>query len=327
MESPVDNWKHELWGLGLPSLGAANRTLGELWFCLFLTVLSVGSNGGSALRTFFENATRVSEGARMYTVLNEVDQPAPSHSHLFLAEVVVYDSLGTPPKMTVLQSSSAGSLIEELSSGTHRLVCEMGGSFPYAVIREIMENLIHADFRNVVVSILESGRVLRVADQGPGISNKAHALLPGFTTASSDMKAVIRGVGSGLPLVSDYLTRSGGNFSIEDNLGTGTVLTLEAALPSGTPTNSADGVLTPQVTEIQNHDNNLTPRQKKVLALAFEYGEVGPTLLSKELSVGLSTAFRDLEHLTMVGLIEQNDVGRRTLTRAGVNCVNQLFSE
>lgn len=302
----------------------------NLWVVLILIVTSsviVGPYGGSALRTFFESATSVSEGACMYTVLNEISQSAPSPNHRFLAEVVVYDSLRTPPRVTLVQSSSAGSLIEELSNNTHRLISELGGAFPYAVIREIMENLIHADFRNVVVSILDSGRVLRVADQGPGISNKTHALLPGFTTASADMKAIIRGVGSGLPLVSDYLTRNGGSFTIEDNLGAGTVLTLEATIPPGAPTNPADEIPSLPPTEVLHLGAELTSRHKKVLALAFEYGEVGPTLLSKELSVGLSTAFRDLEHLTIMGLIEQNGIGRRTLTRAGVACVNQLFSE
>jgi len=152
-------------------------------------------------------------------------------------------------------------------------------------------------------------------------------LLPGFTTASAEMKSLIRGVGSGLPLVNNYLSRNGGCFSIEDNLGTGTVLTVEAGPVPEKERGSIDGVLSHPGVETSDVDPELTPRHKKVLALAFECSEVGPTLLARELSVGLSTAFRDLEYLTSVGLIEQNSSGRRVLTRHGVDCVNQLFSE
>lgn len=285
-------------------------------------------SGGSALRTFFENATRVSEDACLYTAL---DAEGPRDSALpssFLAEIVVYDSLDSAPRMFVLQSPSAGSLIDELSNSTHRLIGEQGGSLPYVIIREIMENLIHANFRNIVVSILESGRVLRVADQGPGISNRNSALLPGFTTASSEMKRFIRGVGSGLPLVAEVLSRSGGCLSIEDNLGAGTVLTIEAHPPTGVGKGPVDEPISNLSTVgSEDADSDLTPRCKKILALAFECGEVGPTLLSKELSIGLSTAFRDLEHLTSIDLIEQTNSGRRKLTPKGTTCVKQLFSE
>lgn len=280
------------------------------------------------MRTFFENATRVSEDACLYAVLDVAGGQESALGSLFLAEVVVYDSLAAAPRTTVVQSTSASSLIDELSNSTHRLISELGGSLPYIIIREIMENLIHADFRNVVVSILESGRILRVSDQGPGISNRNHALLPGFTTASSEMKRFIRGVGSGLPLVVEILSRNGGGLSIEDNLGVGTVLTVEAHPPTTSEQGPVAGPPSRSTTpESGSAESDLTPRCKKILALAFEYGEVGPTLLSKELSIGLSTAFRDLEHLTLIGLIEQIDSGRRALTQQGVDCVTQLFSE
>ena len=40
------------------------------------------------------------------------------------------------------------------------------------------------------------------------------------------MKDVIRGVGSGLPIVRDFLSVTGGSLSIEDNLGGGSVVTV-----------------------------------------------------------------------------------------------------
>ena len=55
---------------------------------------------------------------------------------------------------------------------------------------------------------------------------KDKAQLPGFTSAIEPMKHYIRGVGSGLPIVKEYLDFSHGTISIEDNLGTGAVVTI-----------------------------------------------------------------------------------------------------
>jgi len=104
--------------------------------------------------------------------------------------------------------------IEALASTVHQLCRAEGGSIPYTVIREVAENFIHAEFAEPVVSILDAGGTIRFADQGPGISDKDRALLPGFTTASGDMKHYIRGVGSGLPIVREYLIHSGGSLAI-----------------------------------------------------------------------------------------------------------------
>ena len=62
---------------------------------------------------------------------------------------------------------------------------------PYTVINELIENLIHAFFRDVVVTILDGGRVIRISDHGPGIPDKDRAFLPGFTTATADQRRFI----------------------------------------------------------------------------------------------------------------------------------------
>ena len=118
--------------------------------------------------------------------------------------------------------------IEEFAARIYSLAREAGGSIPYTVVREIAENLVHADFREPVASILDDGRTIRFSDQGPGISDKERALLPGFTTASGEAKQYIRGVGSGLPIVQDYVRFNGGSLLIEDNLGSGTVVTIRS---------------------------------------------------------------------------------------------------
>lgn len=237
------------------------------------------------------------------------------------ALVAVYDALTAPPRVERVSGDSARDLIENLTTRAYQVSHEAGGQIPYTVIREIVENFIHAGFDEVVVSVLDGGQTLRFADQGPGIPDKTRVFLPGFTTASSDMKHVIKGVGSGLPVARECLTFSGGTIEIDDNLGAGTVVTLRMTSPV-------------QPAEVEPESGRATEpyeppelslRQKQVLSLAMELGSLGPTVVARELGVGLSTAFRDLEQLTGHGLITADNAGKRVLTDQGVQCLDALF--
>lgn len=235
------------------------------------------------------------------------------------ALVAVYDALTAPPRVEQLESASAGDLIEALSARVYHLSREAGGQAPFVVIREIVENFIHAGFDEVVVSVLDCGRTLRFADQGPGIRDKERVFLPGFTTATREMKRVIKGVGSGLPVARECLTFSGGTIEIDDNLGSGTVVTLRMSVPA--PPVIAEA----EVIRDDYEPPALSLRQKQVLSLSMELGSLGPTVVARELSVGLSTAYRDLEHLTQHGLITADEAGKRVLTEQGVRCLDALL--
>ncbi len=67
----------------------------------------------------------------------------------------------------------------------------------------------------------------------------------------------------------------------------------------------------------------LTTRQTQVLALVLESGSAGPSLVAKELSVGLSTAYRDLAFLEELNLIEAEG-GKRTVTEQGLTFLDEL---
>jgi anti-sigma regulatory factor (Ser/Thr protein kinase) len=241
------------------------------------------------------------------------DSPPP-------ALVAVYDSLTSTPRVERVEASSARELIETLAARTYHLSHEAGGQVPFTVIREVVENFIHAGFDEVVVSILDGGSTIRFADQGPGIPDKERAFLPGFSTATGAMKSVIKGVGSGLPVARECLAFSGGTIEIEDNLRRGTVVTIRLA-PAAPPRSAAPAAPSREEVVIPP----LTVRQKQVLSLALELGSVGPTVVSRELGVGLSTAYRDLEHLAGYGLITSDDAGKRVLTDAGIACLDALF--
>lgn len=266
------------------------------------------------------------------------------YSHIGVrARVAVYESPGAAPRVEDIEPAPVGEFIESFTTRVYELAREQGGSVPYTAIREVTENFIHANFAEPVVSILEDGMTIRFADQGPGISDKDRAVMPGYTTAHGEMKHFIRGVGSGLPIVRDYLSISGGSLLIEDNLGGGSVVTLYARGSSQGTGHSAlshSREVQPPTLIAEKHevggyqgslDNptmsrpHLSTRQKQVLALVMESGAAGPSLVAKELGCGVSTAYRDLASLEDLGLI-CSDGGKRTLTEQGLGCFDHLVT-
>lgn len=261
-----------------------------------------------------------------------------SDHSLARARIAVYESPGAAPRVEEVEPATTGEYIEKLTTAIHRLSREQGSDIPYTVLREVTENFIHAHFAEPVVSILDQGRTVRFADQGPGIPDKENAVQPGFTTAAGEMKRFIRGVGSGLPLVRDYLSLSGGSLIIEDNLGVGSVVTIHSRpIDRAAPQTHSDSR---EPLFSSNHEPTrpqqslsiteepvprLPTRQQQVLALVMETGLVGPSMVAKELGVGVSTAYRDLASLEEAALIEA-DGGKRTLTEAGLRYIHEFMA-
>lgn len=251
--------------------------------------------------------------------------PAPVPSHTLTlsgtdagARIAVYDSLAAAPRVEDVTGIDLADAIERLASRTYHLAREQGGEVPYTLIREIVENLVHAGFSEVIVTIMDNGNTVRFSDQGPGIPDKDRVFLPGFSTASSEMKRFIKGVGSGLPIVKECLTFAGGSIDIDDNLGRGTVVTIrvERKATEGREQPVGDHRPVPR----------LGTRQKQVLAIVMELGSAGPSAVARELAVGLSTAHRDLASLEDAGLIVADETGKRGLTEFGVSYLDTIFT-
>lgn len=242
----------------------------------------------------------------------------------FAARIATYESPTAAPHIYDVTGTDEGEFIEALSDATDQAVKSAGGVIPSCVLTEVIANMIHADFEEVVVSVMNAGGSVRFSDQGPGIPDKHKAILPGFTTATGRSKRFIKGVGSGLAFVNDYLERAGGSLSIEDNLGVGTVVTVRLQ-PDACPRSSASSLPNNIVVSEPVVFPALSLRQKKVLSLVLEFGEAGPSLVSKELSVGLSTAYRDLAFLEENGLILADENGKRVMTDTGVAYLDALF--
>jgi DNA-binding transcriptional ArsR family regulator len=235
-------------------------------------------------------------------------RPAPTG-----ARIAIYDSLAAAPRVEEIAAQDLSDAIEQVASRTYNLARESGGQVPYTIIREVSENLIHAGFSEVVVTILDGGNTVRFADQGPGISDKDRVFLPGFSTATAEMKRHIRGVGSGLPIVRECLAFAGGTVEVDDNLGHGTVVTLSVR-----PAQKSEPVSEVPVPR-------LSQRQKQVLSLVMELGSAGPSAVARELSVALSTAYRDLASLEEAGLIVADDSGKRALAERGITLLDSLL--
>ncbi len=236
--------------------------------------------------------------------------------------LAVYDSLLAPPQIISLSAEDFNELVGELASKTHNYARERGGKIPFVVIREIVENLIHAYFQNAVVTIMDDGNTIRISDQGPGIRDKDRAFLPGFTTATREMRQFIKGVGSGLPVAREQLAFLGGAISIEDNLERGTVVTLRV---SPAPRGASVPSLPPTQPDRVRETPRITDRQRKALLLIAELGSAGPSMIAKELGVSTSTAYRELDALAKIQLVASRGAGKRTLTEEGIAYLDTVF--
>lgn len=148
--------------------------------------------------------------------------PLPTYT----TRISVYDDMLSTPRVVVVEQHEVRAYLEDVTNTVYRIMKEQGGHLSLMVIRELVENFIHARFVEPVISVLDGGDTIRFADQGPGIVDKERAFEFGVTSADRDQKRYIRGTGSGLPMVQEYLENAGGAISIEDNLGAGTVVTV-----------------------------------------------------------------------------------------------------
>lgn len=246
--------------------------------------------------------------------------------------IAVYDNMRSIPRVINLDFDDINNLINETSQKTYAVSHEAGGSIPYTIIREIIENLIHADFKEVVVTVLEKGNHIIISDQGPGIEDKEKAFLPGYTSATSKMKEYIRGVGSGFPIVKETITFSGGTIDVKDNIKRGTVISLRLGQPvsgNGLPgLNQEPGETVPGLSVPREKDQAvdsgkfenliLSDRQNKILFVILELDEAGPSTIAKELGFSLSTSYRELIYLEKNKLLISGNSGKRKLSKKGI---------
>jgi predicted HTH transcriptional regulator len=240
-------------------------------------------------------------------------------------KIVLYTSPLEPPQIFSLPFSSYEQIIDIASNKTFELICEQKGCIPYPVIREMVENFIHADFQNAVISILNEGNTIIFSDQGKGIQkeNWEKIFRPGFSTASIDQQQFIKGVGSGLFVVSEIVKNQGGEILINSNIEKGIVFVIDFSKnKSNKKTVTAkkqNGIFLKSLVQEPFHLNN---RQWEIIKLALKISEIGPSQLNKALGISISTAYRELIALEEKGFMENCGNGKRCLTKKAYNFIH-----
>lgn len=237
---------------------------------------------------------------KSYTLTDEVTYPA---------RIAVFDDLAAAPRVVVIQPADIRTYLEEITQTVTKLSKEQGGHIPFMVIREVVENFIHAYFIEPTISILNNGNTIRFSDQGPGIREKDRALEYGTSSATEDMKRYIRGVGSGLPYAQQYMLDHGGSLTIEDNISTGTIVTISV----GTPLTSTHQ---PTNEEVKRNTVVLNDRSQKILEYLSQHDSVGPKVLNTTYGDSLPTWTRQLQKLEEQGILKKQGQ-QRVLTDLG----------
>jgi hypothetical protein len=220
------------------------------------------------------------------------------------ARVATWSAPTLPPVVEELAAADAAALVEAVCDA----VAERS-PLPAPAVREVVENLVHAGFRDAVVNVLDHGHTLRVSDHGPGIADRDRALQPGYTTAGDDDRELILGVGGGLPFAAAAMEELGGRLELDDNLGGGATVTLR--LPP------AEGAHAPEPV--------CSGAAREILALLLEIGGAPPARLAEELGRPRAECGRELARLEHRGLVRRECDGARALTESGTRLVATLF--
>jgi len=241
--------------------------------------------------------------------------------------IAVYPQ-GGEPEIIEVSAADPRSATRKFTRFVSDRVGVAGGKVPEDSIREAIENLIHADYLGVVISILDGGNVVRVSDKGPGIDDKSRAMEFGFSGATTETLGEIRGVGAGLGIARAAAEKGGGKVAIEDNIGGGTVVTISVPGEDAvTEQGGQEEKLPPQRRYPDGVPRmNISERQQKVLVTVLECGEVGPSTVADRLEISVSTAYRDLSVLEEHGLVMADESGKRLISPLGRDLVEAIIN-
>jgi len=246
------------------------------------------------------------------------------------ARLAIYRDGEPEPKVEEVQGTGPEELIHRLCTATQRVIRDQGTVLPQPAVKALIENLVHARFQSPTVSVLDGGRTVRVADHGPGIVDKLRALEPGYSSAGEAERRFIAGVGAGLAVAAKQAEESGGRLEISDNLGGGTVVTIEFA---ATGRDLGLGLGRPHPTRhLRSYPDAARPSElsdngKRVLLLLAELGGSGLTTICDELRIPPDAARSELDSLGRLGLMDPTNQSHLLLTPAGLKYLDGIFVE
>lgn len=214
--------------------------------------------------------------------------------------------------------SDQGSFTGFCEKLTDLLVCALqdrDAIVPRIALREVIDNLVHALPCSASIVLTPDHKSLFISDTGPGIPRLDLAFDLGYSTASESHRSCIRGVGIGLFLAQADIRSLGGELRLDTDPGRGTYVHFSLE-PTSAPHGLAGAA----------EAFHLTQRQNNILFLLSEGESLGPSQVSCELNIGVSTAHRDLVKLQDLGLIFVNSSGKRFLSELGRSYLQSLLS-
>ncbi len=246
------------------------------------------------------------------------------------ARLAIYRDGEPEPKVEEIQGTGPQEVIHRLCTAVEVVIREQRPRIPHAAVKAVIQNLVHAGFQDATISVMDSGRTVRVADRGPGISDKQLALQPGYSSAGEAERRIIPGVGSGLAVAARLTADFGGRLEIGDNLGGGTVVTMSlptAASASATrqpdPASAQLVVATPGPWRA----GGVSDKGKRLLLLLAELGGASLVTIGDELRLSAEAARVEVEALRRLGLLDPRNQRQITLTPAGLQRLDGIFAE
>jgi len=242
--------------------------------------------------------------------------------------VAVYPDDGAP-EVSEVSAASPRAATAKFTKLVAEKVGKVEGRVPEKAVREIVENLIHAEYRGVVVSIFDRGNTVRISDRGPGVKHKERAVEFGFSGATPEALDEIRGVGAGLGIARTAVEKSGGTLLVEDNIGGGAVVTI--SVPADGEGEKTETLVFREAAPARKYPDavprmNISERQQKALITVLECGEVGPSTVADWLEISVSTAYRDLSVLEEHGLVITDESGKRVISPLGRDLVEAIVN-
>ena len=122
------------------------------------------------------------------------------------------------------------------------------------------------------------------------------------------MKHYIRGVGSGLPIVHDWVELKNGRITIDSNIGNGAAVTISLVEEEPTPASSDEAAAIAR---------SLGTKERAVLLQFKASPMLGVTEVGKLTGMSPSTATYQLEKLESAGLLVSNAKKKREITKLG----------
>lgn len=231
------------------------------------------------------------------------------------ARVAIYDDHLIAPRIITVEPTTTTEFIQNLAVCINENARQLGGGISYTVILEVTENFIHAQFKEIVVSIFDNGNTIRFTDQGPGIEDISRAVKPGYTSAIEPMKNYIRGVGSGLPIVHDWVEMKNGHVTIDSNIGAGSAVTISLI---DKPVESNDS------SELSSEAAQLADKERLVLSQFKNEPVLSCTEVSRLANMSPSSVNYQFKKLEAAGLLVSNAQRKREITQKGKDVLRFL---